>query len=300
MLLESLRLDGANLVSDEGFRKLFKSCGSGLKSLKLSWLDNSFDDETVSIMVQQCPNLERLKLWKCFKMTEASMESLAYLSNKLKHLSLELSAPISQESTSELVKALGGGLQTLSLRKFDNADDELLTCIHVQCRRLTKLRLTDNSMCTDQGFIDLFSDWDNPPLSFIDLSSNRDLDNSNPDGPDNPIGLASNGFKALMAHSGKQLERLEIKSCRHISNEAFTEVFDGVKQYPCLKTMDVSFLPSVDTFAVSCLFKSCPNLKKLTAFACFQITGLEVPQGVALVGVPNAQAAIVVEGGFSG
>ena len=37
-------------------------------------------------------------------------------------------------------------------------------------------------------------------------------------------------------------------------------------------------------------------MKKVTAFGCFNVIDVAVPKGVALIGVPNAQDAIVQEG----
>ena len=40
------------------------------------------------------------------------------------------------------------------------------------------------------------------------------------------------------------------------------------------------------------MFKSCPKLKKIAAFGCFHIEDVQVPAGVALIGVPRAADAI--------
>ena len=49
-----------------------------------------------------------------------------------------------------------------------------------------------------------------------------------------------------MTHSGSRLERLDLHSCRHISHEALADVFDGKKQYPFLRDIDLSFVMMVD------------------------------------------------------
>ena len=296
--LKELQLDAANLVSDGKWQEFFAQQGHLLKSLKLSWLDYSMRDETVESLVQGCPNLKRLKLKKCCKLGDAALEALSKL-QYLEHLSLQLTLPISTDTVNALISAVGSKLQTLSLEKFDNADDSTIEVIRSSCTRLTKLRFTNNDLCRDQAFTNLFTDWANPPLSFVDLSSNRDVDYTKPDGPEDPIGLASEGFKALMVHSGSKLERLDISSCRHISNEDLLEVFDGTKQYPLLRDVNISFVQKAETPAVAGIFKSCPKLAKVTAFACVNLRDLTVPTGVALIGVPNAQDSIIQEGGIS-
>ena len=99
-----------------------------------------------------------------------------------------------------------------------------------------------------------------------------------------------------MAHSGSRLEHLDIASCRHIEYDAFSRVFDGMKEYPMLRDINISFLTKIDTAIVAGMFRSCPAMKKVTAFGCFNVTDIKVPKGVALIGVPNAQDSIVQEG----
>lgn len=297
--IKHLQLEASNLVSDEKWRDLFQRHGPQLETLKLSWLDFSMDDETVAHLAAGCPNITRLKLKKLFKIGDKSLESIAEMKN-LKHLSLRLVQPTSAETLVKLITAVGPNLRTLSLEKFENADDSVLQTIHTSCRHLNKFRFTDNDFCTDRGFVDLFTDWRNPPLSFLDLASNRDLDYTNPDGPEDPIGLASEGFKAMMGHSRSLVERLDISSCRHISHAAFLETFDGIKTYPCLKDINISFLTMIDTPVAVGIFKSCPQLRKLTAFGCFNVRDVLVPPRVALVGLPNAQETIMVGGEMVG
>lgn len=293
--IQHLQLAATNLISDAKWRELFGRNGSHLESLKLSGLDYAMDDDTIVQMAENCPNVRRLKLKECFRIADSSLDAISAM-KRLEHLSLRLKLATSASSLASLITQVGHKLRTLSLERFENADDGVLKTIHTTCTQLSKLRFTLNEFCTDAGFVSLFSDWPNPPLAFADLCSNRDLDYANPDGPSEPIGLASNGFRALIKHSGSRLERLDISSCRHISYEAFSEVFDGSNQYPYLKDINISFLTRVDTPILAGIFRSCPRLTKVTAFGCFNIRDVEVPAGVALIGVPNAQESIMQGG----
>lgn len=291
----NLQLEAANLVSNEKWIEYFKQCGHRLESLKISWLDYSMDENAFMNMIRCCPNLKRLKVKKCFQLGDTSLGAMGGL-KKLEHLSLRFPSPTTSTALTKLILSVGSGLQTLSLENFHNADDNLLSTIRSSCTKLSKLRFTENDYCTDAGIVALFCEWPNQPLSFVDLSSNRSIDYAAPDGPDDPIGLASAGFEALMQHSGSSLERLDISSCRHITFETFMKVFDGKTRYPLLKDINMSFLTKIDTAVVSRMFKSCPQLVKVTAFGCFNITDVAVPKGVALIGLPNAQDSIVQEG----
>ncbi|PCG93612.1 Leucine-rich repeat, cysteine-containing subtype [Penicillium occitanis (nom. inval.)] len=293
--IKYLQLDAANLVSDGCWRQLFMKLGPQLESLKLSNLDSSFDDETVVALSRQCPNLRRLKLNHCWKIGDGALAALGNLTN-LEHLSINLLQDVQQTNVISLVDKLGPKLRTLSLQAFHDCDDALLETIHTRCSRLEKLRLSDNSVWTDKGFVKLFTGWSNPPLKFADLSSNRDIDNSNPNGPEDPVGLASQGFIALMEHSRSKLEKMNISSCRHISRDAFEKVFADDRTYPALQELDISFQTVMNDFIVTSIFKCCPALQKLTAFACFNVVDVRVPAGVALIGGLRAQDSIVLEG----
>ena len=293
--IDQLQLEAANLVTNDKWVQFFMNCGERLELLKLYWLDYSMDDDAFKAVVRYCPNLTRLKLKKCFRLGDPSLSAIASL-ERLEHLSLRFPTSTTPNALVELITKLGPNLKTLSLENFTDADDDVLSAIHTSCTQLIKLRFSENDYFTDAGFLSLFTEWSNPPLTFIDLSSNRSIDYSAPDGPEDPIGLASAGFEALMSHSGSRLERLDISSCRHITYETFLAIFNGKTQYPFLKDINISFLTKIDTAVVAGMFKSCPQLIKVTAFGCFNIVDVAVPRGVALIGVPNAMESIVQEG----
>lgn len=293
--LKYLQLDAANLVSDSYWQRLFEKLGPQLEVLKLSNLDFSLDDETIEVMCRNCTELRRLKLKQCWKVGHISLQALSSLTS-LEHLSLDLVRETPKDSLIELVSTVGPRLRTLSLEGFPNVDNCLLGTIHDKCRSLTKLRLSGNVVCTDEGFANLFTEWPNPPLEYIDFSSTRDVDNSNPDGPRDAIGLASDGLVALMNHSGSAIRKLNISSCRHVSRAAFEEIFSDSQVYPNLKELDVSFHTVMDDYLIGRILQCCPVIKKLVAFACFNVRDVRIPVGVALIGGLKAQDTIVLEG----
>lgn len=293
--IKHLCLDATNLISDPCWRQLFQKSGSKLETLKLSNLDSSLDDQTVAEMCRNCTALRRLKLKECWKTGDDSLRAISTLTT-LEHLSLKFIRETNVDALVEAVEKLGPKLQTLSLEGFPDADDRLLQTIHDQCHLLSKLRLSDNAVFTDKGFVKLFERWSNPPLRFVDLSLTRDVDYDNPDGPIEPTGLASEGFMALMKHSGSTIEKLNIASCRHISHAAFEQVFSQDRRYPQLREIDVSFQTAMDDYLIGCIIRCCPALQKLIAFACFKVREVRVPVGLALIGGLKAQDNIIVEG----
>lgn len=293
--LRHLQLYAANLVSDDAWNRLLRQVGGKLEVVKLSWLDAAFDDTSVRELVQGCPNLRRLKLKLCRRIGEDAVVAMSEIQH-LEHLSLLMNKPVSNEAVGDLITKRGSALRTLSLEKFMDADDTTLAAIHDSCTRLSKLRLTENDTARDAAFAALFTEWSNPPLKFIDFHSNRDIDNNNPDGPEQAIGLSSAGFKAMMAHSGSGLKHLDISSCRHIELSAFMDVFNGSMDYPALEYINVSFCNRIENTVVAGIFRSCPNLKQLVAFGCFDIQEVVVPRKITLIGVPRAQDAIEQHG----
>lgn len=289
--LQHLQMYGANLVTNDMWQRCFEGAGTKLEAIKLKWLDAAFEDETVQVMASCCPNLKRLKLELCRRIGETAVNAIATMP-QLEHLSLQIGLDVSADALIALITQRGNGLRTLSLRKFLDADDAVLDTIHDHCHRLAKLRFSENDTATDAGFTRLFTDWSNPPLSFVDFNTTRDIDNNNPDGPEDAVGLSSAGFKAMMKHSGSNLKHLDISSCRHIELGAFIDVFNGAESYPLLEYINVSFCNRVDTTVVAGIFKSCPVLKKLVAFGCFDVADVVVPRNIALIGVPRAQDAI--------
>ncbi|KIV95315.1 hypothetical protein PV10_02985 [Exophiala mesophila] len=298
--IRHLQMGAANLVSDESWIKLCAALGPNLESLKLSELNDSFKDDTVKQIVKHCPNLRRLKLRSCSHMTEASIKHLANLS-KLEHLTLA----VAQQDTSptslvSLVTSLGPNLRTLCLEDYIELDDAVINAIRDNCKNLSKLRITGSSTVSDQAFSELFGGTSViPPLSYADLSDNRDIDNMRPDGPeDAPIGFGDQGLQSLMLHSGDKIHSLNLKADRHISHAALLATFDGVKKYPFLSDVDLSFVTQIDDVVMSGIFKSCPALSKLVVFACFNARASRIPAGIAVIGLPNAQDNIIQEGGL--
>lgn len=294
---------GANLINNDAWQAFFKSYGRKLEAVMIEWCDASFTDEVVETLVASCPNLRRLKLKFCRKVTPACLPALSQL-KKLEHLSLRLSTPPESAELIAVISALGPRLKTLSIENCPDADDTFVDEVRSTCRRLQKFRLSNIECITDSALESLFSTEPSdgsglasvlPPLSFIDLSGARDVDHSNPDGPeDNPIGLADNAFTAMMAHSGSKLQTLDMSSCRHVSHGAFCDVFNAAdgNRYSELHTINLTFCSGVDTSVIKGIFACCPKINKIIAFGCFKVEDVVVPSGVALIGVPRAQDAI--------
>lgn len=292
--LETFYLHGANLLSESKWHEFIAAKGSNLRRLQAYYTDLHFGDDTIVQLKEHCPQLQRLKVENNQKLTDKGVRAIGALQS-LEHIGLQVHHSISSAGLTECINGIGPRLQTLSLKIFPDADDNVLLAIHQSCRVLNKLRITDSETMTDDGFAKLFTNWENPPLSFIDLQKCRQVDAAHPrENPDN-IGLCSNGFRALMAHSGQRIRHLNVHACRHISREAFEEVFSETAVYPELRSLEISFCEEVTDFILGSIFRSCPKVKEVNVFGCMKVKEALVPRGVILVGVPNAQG-MVTEG----
>ncbi|KAK1995836.1 RNI-like protein [Colletotrichum falcatum] len=290
----SFNIHGANLLSDESWSMFISTKGADLEAIQVYYTDKHFGDNILDQLSINCPKLNRLKVYHNQKVTNIGVRSIGDIKT-LKHLGLHLQHDISPKSLAYMIRGVGQLLETLSLRKMPKANDEVLTAIKNTCRSLRKLRITDSENMTDEGFVDLFTDWENPAIDIIDFQKCRHLESTNPrDNPDG-VGLCSDGFRALMKHSGGKLRNLNIHACRHIKRDAFEDVFSKDDQYPHLAKLEISFIEDVDDFVLGRVFRSCPNIREINVFGCMKVKDVKVPRGKVLVGVPNA-IGMVIEG----
>ncbi|KAL1894732.1 UV-damaged DNA-binding protein rad7 [Sporothrix stenoceras] len=287
--LETLCLYGANLISATKWKAYLVERGAHLRTLQICDTDKHVTDEVIGYIKDCAPDLVRLKIRGNEQMGSAGVEHLGHLPH-LQHINLMLDKPVHSDVLVKLLHRIGAGLQTLSLRGAAKVDNTVLDSLHQHARTLRKLRLTETQGCTDEGFVRLFEGWANPPLHEVDFEKNRfdEPDMAGIDDNTDGVGLCSKGFQALMLHSGSELRKLHLHACRHIGRDAFEEVFASGRQYPELRHIDVSFCGEVTDSVVRSMFQCCPNLVKLVTSGCMLVTGVQVPHGRVLVGVPNA------------
>lgn len=290
--LETFYLHGANLLSEDKWHEFLIAKGANLKGLQVYYTDLHVGDETIKMVKTHCPQIKRLKIENNQKLTDEGVKALAGIPS-LEHVGLQLLQKTSAKALTHFISAIGGNLQTLSLKIMPDANDTVLDAIHNTCHSLVKLRITDSEKMTDAGFARMFKDWANPPLQILDLQKCRYVNAAAPRTNDDDVGLCSEGFKALMAHSGSHLRDLNIHACRNITAEAFEEAFGNDASYPELRKLEISFCEEVTDFILGSIFRACPNIQEVNVFGCMKVKDVRVPRGVILVGVPNAQGMIV-------
>ncbi|KAI0835372.1 RNI-like protein [Hypoxylon sp. FL0890] len=292
--LERISLSGANLITEDCWKRFLEVKGKALKGLGVYFTDRHFSDEVVGLLKDCCPDLVTLKICHNQQLSDDGVEHIAHL-DSLQQLGLQLLKPTSTMPYVHIIEKIGKNLRTLSVRMVPDVDDRFLDALHDHCTQLKKLRITHSEVMTDAGFRRLFKDWKNHPLKHIDLEKCRHIDATKPRENPHMVGLCSDGFRAMMAHSGISLRKLNLHACRNISREAFEEVFSADKVYPNLVDLELSFCEQVTDFIVGSIFRCCPKLWRLNIFGCMKLKDVRVPKGKILVGMPNA-IGMVIEG----
>ncbi|KAI9747957.1 MAG: hypothetical protein M1815_003735 [Lichina confinis] len=294
--IEKLRLVGSNLITDPVWCEFFENKGQHLKAFGTGFLDGHFGPAVMAKLVEHGAQMERLKLHSVQKLTWGMTRDISKL-RSLCHLTLKRPWDrVTSGTINTIIEAVGHQLQTFCLDQYQHIDDAVLEKIHEKCRRLDKLRFVENGNLTDAGFVRLFTEWENHPLRHIAFDSCRYHNADDPVENEGGVGLCSDGFKAMMAHSGSDLQHVNVRSCRHISHAAFLDVFDGVKMYPKLETVNVAFCGAVDDAVLAGLFRSCPKIKRIWIFGCFAVTTRSPPRDVFLIGHPSADGDLAIHG----
>ncbi|KAI1214651.1 RNI-like protein [Annulohypoxylon truncatum] len=286
--LESLYLAGANLLTEKGWWDYLKVKGGHLKSLRVYFTDQHFNQGVLQALQLFCLSLVRLKIYHNQQILDSQLEHIAKIPS-LRHVSLHLIKPTTTCTYVYIIQHLGKNLETFSIRMVPQVGDELLEEIHEKCAKLTKLRITHSEVMTDAGFTKLFTGWKNKPLKVIDFEKCLPMTDETPQENADTVGLHASGFEAMMNHSGSKLKKLNLHGCRHISGDAFEAVFASGKKYPELLDLEVSFCEAVTDLIVGLIFKSCPRLEKLNVFGCMRVSDVRVPRGKILIGLSNAK-----------
>ncbi|EFI28499.1 DNA dependent ATPase [Coprinopsis cinerea okayama7 len=195
-----------------------------------------FDLECIKALVKHCPGLKELRLKEFAKMSDVFLEELAALGEGLTYL--DISCPggesCSEAAIIQLLESVGGSLKSLDVAKHDDITDRLLKeglIPHVH--HLDTLNLSHLNELTDEGVGEFFSTWENPPLVHLDISRNPDL--------------GTKALEAIMKHSGKTLEVLNINGFKDVEEPALRTIGRLGKE---MRKLDVGFCRNVDDFVI--------------------------------------------------
>ncbi|BGP18423.1 hypothetical protein JCM10213_001670 [Rhodosporidiobolus nylandii] len=285
--LKHLELYAPYLVTAKKWCEFFerrKEAGAeGLETFRLR-MSARFNDLSLASLLSTSPGLHTLQLAELGKLTGSSLSLLYPLGTNAQLTSLDiarLGTPQGQvledEDVVKLLKEVGSGLRELVLDGNNLVTSATLTDgIAPYCRSLTSLSLSDLSLIDADGFHSLFtssSPWSPAGLTLLNAHRLHDA-------------LTPQSLSALLAHSGKSLQHLNLHSCDLLEAELGEEI---ASKAPGLQVLDVSFVRSVDNFVVKALLDGAKELRTLFVHGNNRVTS-DVPRktGVQIRGLENA------------
>ena len=246
--LKGVELGGPFLVTKSCYMRFFEARGPQLEDLTIT---DTFrvDAEVISSLVDNCPNLKELRLKQIVKLDNQAVRLLTALTS-LKVL--EISDPgedVQDGAVIDVLNSIGSGLRELDLSGCMLLTDQTLLAIRQCCPRLNAFSLTEAEDVTDEGVAQMFRNWDiNPGLQYVNLGRLRKL--------------TYFGIEAILEHSGRTLEVLDINSCPLQSN-SWGFWWQGGTKFERLRSLDIGFVRSVNDAVVEKLCEVCPNLGEL-------------------------------------
>ncbi|KAI0823776.1 RNI-like protein [Trametes gibbosa] len=276
--LKKVELLGPFLVRAPGWQTFFRA-HPDLEGFLITQSPR-FDIECMRVLVESCPNLRELRLKEVGQLSDGFLAEIKPLAGKLTYLDLSYPGRPDALSESALIDVLthvGSSLEHLDLSSHTGVTDGVLfRGIKPNMPSLTSLMLANCTELTDAGIAEFFEAWQgrSKRLSVADLSRNA--------------GLGDAALTALLAHSGDELEELNINGWKDVTEDALKGISHKA---PKLRKLDVGFCRTVDNFFVKDLLARCDNIKEIKVWGCQRVTE-DCPRkrGVSIQGIELAPA----------
>lgn len=283
--LTRLELLGPFLIRVPAWQKFFQSHPQ-LESFLITQSPR-FDLDCVKSLVDNCKGLKDLRLKEIGKMDDAFLLHLKKLKKgPLRYL--DLSDPVPTNSFSDtavigLLKIVGSTLIHLDLSKHINLTDAFLKDgVRPYVSTLQTFNLSGLPELTDEGVAEFFTSWTevatptvtpstrggkkkqtrtqnktqngNRPLTSLDLSRNPSL--------------SSLSLEAIMQHSGRALQALNINAWKDTSQDALNLIAEAKE----LKNLDLGWCREVDDFVVKGILDGCEKMQEIKVWGCNRVT----------------------------
>jgi DNA repair protein RAD7 len=244
--LKRIELFAPFLVRKPGWTNLFTSLGEQLQGFLVTQSPR-IDLDTVTALVENCPNLLELRLAEIGQLNGDCLIPLA----RLKHLtSLDLSSPdtsLSSDSIVDLLSAIGGELISLNLSDNEELTDEILPAIATFCPRLLHLHLRNLPELTDVGVANFFAGIkvSHPGFETLDLEKGHDL--------------AGKAVRAIIDQSGSTIEKLSLIGWRLADQEALSQL----SRCRRLKELDLGWCRRVTDYTLRDILNGCEEIQTI-------------------------------------
>ncbi|KAL0574667.1 UV-damaged DNA-binding protein rad7 [Marasmius crinis-equi] len=259
--LTSLELLGPFLVRAPAWVSFFES-HQPLQNFLITQSPRFNLDCMKALVSTSASSLQRLRLREIGQMSDDFLEYIGECGN-LTYLDIsEPSNSCSDDAVSQLLAKVGPTLIHLNLSNHILLTDAVLEGLGKDVTRLSELVLSSLPCLTDEGVSNFFADWENPQLSYIDISRNPEL--------------LSNAVRSIMNHSGSRLQSLNINGLKDVDGDALGEI---AKRAQDLKSVDLGWCREVDDFIMKSMFEACTALKEVKLWGCNKVEGKWVSSG---------------------
>lgn len=232
--LKRIELYAPFLVRKDGWESFIVAAGERLEGFLVTQSPR-IDLETISKLVDSCPNLTELRLAEIGLLDG---ECLAAISKLKKLRLLDLSAPphsLQDDDVIALLQAVGADLLSLDLSSNPDLTDATLDAIALHCPKLRELHMRHLVELSNEGVARFFTtlrDNGHAGLHIIDMEKGHDLKDE--------------ALVALLSQSGTTVERLSILGWRDTTSSAF----EGLAQCPNLRELDLGWCRKLTDFTV--------------------------------------------------
>lgn len=243
--IERLELYAPFLVRKDGWISFVKSTGLRLKGFLVTQSPR-IDLETITTLVDSCPNLTELRLAEIGLLDGECLAAIA----KLRHLTLlDLSAPansLNDEDVGLLLAAVGSTLERLDLSDNPDLTDTTLRAIVDHCPNLYELRLRNVVELTNQGVADFFTALTQNGhigLRLVDLEKGHDLQDA--------------ALDALLTHSASTIESLSLLGWRDVGASSL----ESLGRCPVLRDLNLGWCRKLTDFTLKEILTACPAIE---------------------------------------
>ncbi|KAJ6594413.1 hypothetical protein B0H19DRAFT_1095404 [Mycena capillaripes] len=270
--LVSIELFGPFLVREAAWIA-FLQAHSNLEAFIITQSPRFSFDCLDALVTNSKTTLRRLGLREVGKLNEDFIELITQIST-LTYLDLaEPSQSLTDDAVISLLAEVGADLAHLDLSCHSALTDDVLAHgIDPHVHSLTSLALTHLPELTDAGVAAFFSTFENGGLVRLNLSRNPEL--------------GTDALEAIVAHSGKTLQELNINGWKDVGEAAVNQLANSRD----LKKLDVGWCRSVDDWVVKKLLEGCRSLAELKVWGCNRVEGKwgETRRGVKIHGIESS------------
>jgi DNA repair protein RAD7 len=243
--LKRLELYAPFLVRKDGWKSFIEATGERLEGFLVTQSPR-IDLETISQLVESCPNLTELRLAEIGLLDS---DCLAAISKLKKLRLLDLSAPahsLPDDAVISLIEAVGPNLESLNLSANPELSDATLDAIATHCPKLRELHMRHQVEFTNEGVAKFFKTLEekgHAGLSVIDLEKGHDL--------------RDEALNALLDQSSQTVEQLSILGWRDVTPAAL----ERLGQCPNLRELDLGWCRKLTDFALKDILDRCESVQ---------------------------------------